>query len=431
MTKNKVVNKMMKLLAKENLEKYQIIINNSKKTEMVVERGEISLLRTTSDTNLRITAINENKKASVNINKVDDSSLEEATKNVLELLETSEVDDAYDISPFQEARQFESGSKEPNKEDMYKLITRFIGAVKLEYPKLNISESALTFNYTEVNLVNSNGVDYLQTKGIYSFYVVFTAKDGDNISSMNFVAFSMNDLEKDLLDTATLRRLIKENIEQLETKPITEKFAGDVLITPDYLAELIATFAGIGLSDGALIAGTSVLKDSIGKEIASPKLTIRSNPRSKHICDGYSITSDGFEAKNLTIVENGVLKNHLLGLYGAKKTAKKRAENSGDAYVVDPGGVSYKDMVKKVKKGILLSRFSGGNPSPNGDFSGIAKNSYYIEDGKVQYPISETMIAGNIYDMLKNIKEISKEQVNFGNALMPWLLTTGVTISGK
>ncbi|MGV8147106.1 MAG: TldD/PmbA family protein [Alkaliphilus sp.] len=431
MAKNKTANKMMKLLSEQRLEKYQVSLNNSRKTEMVVERGEISLLRTTADTNLRITALNKNKKASINVNKIDDPSLEEAIKNVLELLETSEIDDAYDISPFQVAKQFESGDKEPNKEDMYKLITRFTRAVKLEYPKLNISESSLTFNYTEVNLVNSNEVDYLETKGSYSFYVVFTAKDGDNISSMNFVGFSMNDLEKDLIETATLRRLIKENIEQVETKAITEKFVGDVLITPDYLGELIATFAGIGLSDGALIAGTSALKDSIGKEIASTKLTIHSNPRSKQICDGYSITGDGFEAENLTIFRNGVLKSHLLGLYASKKIGRERAKNYGGAYIVDAGDVSYKDMIKKVKKGILLSRFSGGNPSPNGDFSGIAKNSYYIENGEIKYPISETMISGNIYDMFKDIKEISKEQVNFGNAIMPWLLTTGVTISGK
>lgn len=431
MANNEAVNKTMKLLSEAKLEKYQVISNKSKNTEMVVERGEISLLRTTTDVNLQITAVNKNKKARINTNKTDDSAIEEAIKNVQELLETSEVDEAYDISPFQETKQFESGDKEPSKEDMYNLITRFIEAVKLEYPKLNISESSLTFNFAEVNLVNSNGVKYLQTKGIYSFYVVFTAKDGNKVSSMNFASFSMGSLEKDLLDTATLRTLIKENIEQLKTKPINEKFVGDVLITPDYLGELIDAFAAIGLSDGSIISETSVLKDSIGETIASSKLTIHSNPRSKHICDGYSITADGFEARDLTILENGVLKSHLLGLYGAKKTGRERAENSGGAYIVDAGDISYNDIIKKVKKGILLARFSGGSPSSNGDVSGVAKNSYYIEDGKVQYPISETMIAGNIYDMFKNIKEISSEQVNFGKTIMPWILTSGVTISGK
>ena len=52
------------------------------------------------------------------------------------------------------------------------------------------------------------------------------------------------------------------------------------------------------------------------------------------------------------------------------------------------------DMVADVEKGVLITRFSGGRPSDNGDFSGVAKNSYYIEDGEVKFPLSETMVSG-------------------------------------
>jgi PmbA protein len=73
---------------------------------------------------------------------------------------------------------------------------------------------------------------------------------------------------------------------------------------------------------------------------------------------------------------------------------------------------------------------SAGNPSENGDFSGVAKNSYLIEDGQIRMPVSETMIAGNIAQTLIDISAISKEFVDFGTALMPWVKTSGVTISG-
>ena len=65
------------------------------------------------------------------------------------------------------------------------------------------------------------------------------------------------------------------------------------------------------------------------------------------------------------------------------------------------------DMIKEIDKGILLCRFSGGSPSDNGDFSGVAKNSFYIENGEVQYPISETMVSGNIVDMFQKVKHIT------------------------
>lgn len=89
------------------------------------------------------------------------------------------------------------------------------------------------------------------------------------------------------------------------------------------------------------------------------------------------------------------------------------------------------EIISKVQQGILLARYSGGNPSQNGDFSGVAKNSYYIENGKIQYPISETMVAGNLIDMQHNIIDISKERVDFGSGIYPWIAFSGITISGK
>jgi len=67
---------------------------------------------------------------------------------------------------------------------------------------------------------------------------------------------------------------------------------------------------------------------------------------------------------------------------------------------------------------------------PN-DFSGVAKNSYYIENGKIRYPLSETMLSGNIAEMLRNIKGVSKERINFGDAIFPWIQFRGLVISGK
>jgi PmbA protein len=87
-------------------------------------------------------------------------------------------------------------------------------------------------------------------------------------------------------------------------------------------------------------------------------------------------------------------------------------------------------MVADVKKGILLGRFSGGSPSDNGDFSGVAKNSYLIENGKIARPVGETMIAGNLCSLFKDIRAVSREEINYGSGIMPWILSGNITISG-
>jgi len=96
---------------------------------------------------------------------------------------------------------------------------------------------------------------------------------------------------------------------------------------------------------------------------------------------------------------------------------------------VNAGENSHTEMIKNVDKGVLLSRFSGGSPSNNGDFSGVAKNSYYIENGEIKYPLSETMVSGNISEMFENLDEISSDRINFGSGIFPWISFKGITIS--
>ena len=171
-------------------------------------------------------------------------------------------------------------------------------------------------------------------------------------------------------------------------------------------------------------------KDSLGELIADSRLTIHSRPVSPELAGGYFITADGFAAEDATILDHGKLKNLLLSNYGAKKTGKPLGPNRGNSYVVESGEDSYADMLGSVEKGILLCRFSGGRPSPDGDFSGVAKNSYYIENGKVRFPLIETMVSGNIVDVFRNVKGVSKERVDFGSDVIPWVRASGVTVSG-
>ncbi|MBD3646856.1 MAG: hypothetical protein HUJ31_05245 [Pseudomonadales bacterium] len=96
---------------------------------------------------------------------------------------------------------------------------------------------------------------------------------------------------------------------------------------------------------------------------------------------------------------------------------------------MEPGEQSFDELIKGVSEGILITRFSGGRPNDRGDFSGVAKNSYYIKDGKLQYPIKETTVSGNLVDLLKSVRGVSSERVHFGGSLLPWVCVSGVTAS--
>lgn len=418
-------------LQKAEIDKAEFHLEKSKRYELNVVGEELSLLRTTFDTKLDITAVKEGKKGVISLNKTDDNALKDAISSVIEICDNSEADAANDISPMQPEKAFTCGSDEPDLDKMYLRLKSFLAAVKAAYPKINLMDSFLDFTHRCEYYANSNGVVLSSAKGNYNFEVTFAAKDGEKSSSFNYSGFSSNDIDKELLEYSSINTLLKQSVEQLNTKPLEGKFIGDIIITPECLEDMIEMYLDVYLRDTALIAGTSALKDKINQVVASEKLTLHSNPVSDEISDGYFITKDGFEAQNMIIIDKGMLKTFMLNLYGANKTSKDRALNHGGAYVMESGDKSFDEIVKSIKKGILVARFSGGRPSISGDFSGVVKNSYYVEDGEIKYPVSETMISGNLYEMFNNIIDISKERVDFGSAILPWIAASGITISGK
>jgi PmbA protein len=172
-----------------------------------------------------------------------------------------------------------------------------------------------------------------------------------------------------------------------------------------------------------------VYRDRLGERVADSALTIHSRPRSDELAAPSFLTQDGFVAEDATVIDRGVLKSFLLSQYGALKTGLERATTDGDALVIDAGDTPLEALIGSVERGVLLCRFSGGRPSAAGDFSGIAKNSYLIEDGRIGPALSETMVSGNLVRLLERVRAVSHERVDFGYAILPWVALPGVVIS--
>lgn len=185
------------------------------------------------------------------------------------------------------------------------------------------------------------------------------------------------------------------------------------------------------ISDAVLIDGTSLWKNKKGKRVADKSFSVSLNSHDPRMVGGERVTADGYKSVDLPVIEDGILKNFTIGLYAAKKTGKPVTLNSSSNIVIKEGTDSIDDLVKKAGRGLIVGGFSGGQPGTNGEFSGVAKNSYYIEDGKIKGAVSEVMINGNLGAMLMNIKGISKEVVVDGNMVIPYICVDGIVVSGK
>ncbi|MCA9001200.1 MAG: TldD/PmbA family protein [Planctomycetes bacterium] len=425
-----LANSSLEALQKAGADKAQCVLRVMDKSEFTVNSGKIDLLRTTENGSLTMTAIVDGQKGSLNLNELDAESVERAVADVIELARTSPPDEANDIAEGGAAQVFEAGPTEPDLDAMYDRLSNLIEYSKETHPRAIYDQMVYDFSVTTSLFKNSKGVDLQERSGGYSFSAMFSSREGQKSASFNYTGLYSHDANRELWQCGSLDRLLRENGEQVNTEGLKGKFIGDVIFTPDCLEEFLGTVTGF-LGDGPMISGNSIYKDSIGQSIAAPSLTLHSRPISSELASGYHVTGDGTLAQDSTIIDKGVLTTHLLGLYGARKTGGRRAANDGGCFVVEPGDTPLDEMIAGVERGIWLGRFSGGHPTDSGDFSGVAKNSFLIENGRITKPLAETMLSGNIAKMLHTVRGFSRERTDFGNSIIPWMHAQGLTISGS
>jgi PmbA protein len=430
MNNRQILDKCITEFRSRGMDKSKVMLNDSEVRELYFNNGEISMLRTTFNSSLQLTAIKNDKKGATSTNKTDDASVENAIKDTVSIAESSNPEPANDISEFQPAREFENGQMTADNDKMYFRLKEFLDHVKRNYPLTQLREGGVSYHRDNLILKNSNGVDYAQVSGYYQLMVMFSSKEGTKTSSFNYTYKLMKDLDEPFINAVNLKLLLDHSADEINAKAFDQKFEGDVIITPECMGSMIGPVLD-HLQDYTHITGTSLFKGKLGQKVASDKLTIRSMPVSEDFAYKSYFSGDGYINQDVSIIENGILNSFLLSLFGSKKTGQARALTDGSNLSIDKGSVKLADLIKGTKKGILLSRFSGGNPNDNGDFSGIAKNSYYIENGEIKYPVKEIMVTGNLLKMINNVEDLSEEVTDFGFSKFPWMKVSGITISGK
>jgi len=278
---------------------------------------------------------------------------------------------------------------------------------------------------------NTAGTRFTSLRGAYSVDLMYSAHDGEESTSFFSTGATFTDLDTPFIELASIERDLADVEAGLAPITLEGKFEGTVLMPPGCLGSFIGDIADNFVSDMALLDGTSIWKDSLGCTVADSRITIKVDPLAPEVVCGERYTSEGFVSEPYFFIKDGVLESFMLSLYAANKTGLERAKNASFSLMMEPGETALDDIIAGIERGLLVGRFSGGEPGASGDFSGVAKNSFLIENGKVTRPVSEVMISGNLADMLKNVRAISKETVSDGGGVLPYAAFDGITIAGK
>ena len=399
--------------------------------EFNVDGGEFSLFRTLFDKQLAMTAIQGGKKGTVAQNRYDEKTIAESAKACLEAAASAQPDENWDFAPVSQNEDFVLGQVKPDTDKLFDRCRELMADIQARFPKIMMEQMIVSHKEIMKAKANSYGVLFSTHEGLYSVDLMFSAHEGDKASSFFGSGVVTDSLDRPFMELGSIEKDLKDVENQIETTGVSGKFEGTMVVMPGCLASLFYSLLSDFAGEGGLLSGTSPWKDRLGEKVADERITLSLAPLDERIVCGERTTGEGFRAENFDVIQNGRLTAFALGLYAANKLKLPRGKNDSFNMVVAPGDTSIDQIIASIDKGILVGRFSGGQPSSNGDFSGVAKNSFLIENGKIGPALSETMISGNMADMLNRLRAVSSEQVADGMMVLPYMAFDGITISGK
>ena len=194
----------------------------------------------------------------------------------------------------------------------------------------------------------------------------------------------------------------------------------NVIFTPDSFEELFGCFGGV-FSGKAAMEKNNPFEEKVGKIVGHKELIITDSPRFKEAFSEYYFDDEGFDQEDLCLLDKGELKTfyhntktasffNLNTTARAARGSKSALGVSGTNIVIHSGSTEESNLLKD--KYIEIHSMQGlhsGAKFMSGDFS-FAASGYLKENGQVLRPIKGITVAGNFYNMLKNIAQIGNIQ---------------------
>jgi PmbA protein len=224
---------------------------------------------------------------------------------------------------------------------------------------------------------------------------------------------------------AAAETLAKLNSQKLGTMKVPVVFRAD--IANSLFGHLVSAIGG-----GALYRKSSFLLDSLGTQVFSNCVNIAERP---HILKGLASSpfdSEGVKTFDREIIQGGELQTYLLASYAARKMNMTPTGHAGGIHnwLVEQTHNDLIALLKTMGTGLLVTELMGqGVNTVTGDYSRGAAG-FWVENGEIQYPVSEITIAGNLKDMFKGISAIGGDIERRGGIQTGSILIEQMQIAG-
>ncbi len=322
-------------------------------------------------------------------------------------------------------------------ERMIALGEAMVAAVTADTPGI-VCEAGVSRGVITMSLINSQGGSAEYRKSFFSLDIEGNLIEG---TDMLFVGESESSCHP-LDDTRSVTDLVLRQLELARQKAKAPTKKLPVIFTPNGVISLVIPLTA-AFNGKTVLEGASPVGDKLGKAVFDKDFSLHDEPMLAYRPGSRPCDDEGVPSRRTTLVEEGVVASFLYDLQTAALAGKESTGHGSrtrgglpapapSALAITPGDTTFDDMVADIKEGLVVEQLMGAEQGNilGGDFSGNVLLGYKIENGRIVGRVKDTMVSGNIYNVLKDIAAIGSQPRWVGAFLhTPPIYCKGLSVS--
>lgn len=358
------------------------------------------------------------------------TSLEETEKLVSMAVDTAEfgMKARFELPSCQQylpVKTYDSDVEKVTIEVMVKLGQEMVEAVTSASPEI-ICDAGISRHCGSISIINSSGLSASYRSSLFSLGIGGTLVRG---TDMLFVGDGLSSCQpvtsgKEVIDNVFRQLDWAKHPASLTSRTMP------VIFTPHGVENTLIAPLASAFNGRMVLEGASPLKGKLGKTLFSSSLSMIDDATTDYEAASMPFDDEGIATRAMPLINQGTVENfyydlHTAALAGTASTGNGNRSGGSlpspgiNALTVSSGGTSFEEMIADIKEGLIIEQLMGGEQGNilGGDFSGNVLLGFKIENGKIAGRVKNTMVHGNVYQLLKDVAAIGNDSRWVGASL--------------
>ncbi|MDB5109154.1 MAG: TldD/PmbA family protein [Mucilaginibacter sp.] len=412
LTKEEAQALLKKVLNYSKADECEVGLNGREGGNIRTALNQVSTAGDISTLNLSVNSTFGKKTGTATINEFDDASLEKVVRRSEELAQLAPENREHVVplgspaTPFADSIEYNADTAAMTPESRAELMAKSLDVTT----KANLIAAGFLENTTGFNaMMNSKGLFAYNRSTDVIFTVTTRNHDG---TGSGYAAKGFTDVKK--LDTYAATKIAATKANNSAGAKAIEPGKYTVILEPTaaaYMMESMFRFDARTAEEGRSFLSKKGGGTRLGEKLVDDKVNIYSDPFNPEL-PGGTWDRDGLPLEKTYWIQNGVVKNLSYSRYWAEKKGVKPVPGPSNI-IMDGGDSSIEEMIKNTERGILVSRlwYIRSVDPQSLLLTGLTRDgTFYIENGKIKFPIKNFRFNESPVIMLNNVEALGKPE---------------------